>query len=122
MWILKIGSKIQKFIKPDTKGKAPCPRYLHSMNFYEECNFLIVYGGKNDNLESDFNDIFIFELFKMEWLEIKLFSSNPITVYKRYGHTGVIDSNKLIFFGGMNSQNYIGSSLFIIDLGSINFN
>lgn len=107
-----------KFIKPECNGRPPCPRFLHSMNFYEEGNFLIVYGGTNENSENfDLGDIFILELSKMEWIEIKIFSSHPISVYQRFGHSALIESQKLIIFGGMNNQNFIGSSVFIIDLG-----
>jgi hypothetical protein len=120
---LIIGSKPLKFLKPECKGTPPSPRILHTMNYYEEGNFLIIYGGKNDFTErSDFNDIFLLELSKLEWLEIKVFSSEPITVMSRFGHSSFIDVNKLIIFGGMNNNNFIGSALFIIDLGIYLFN
>ena len=38
----------------------------------------------------------------------------------RFGHNSSIFANKLIIFGGMNNNNYIGSSLFIINL-DLNF-
>jgi hypothetical protein len=115
---LRLGNKPLKFFKPEYRGKPPCPRYLHSMNFYEEGNFLIIYGGTNENsVNFDLGDIFILELSKMEWIEIKIFSSHPINVYQRFGHSAIIESQKLIIFGGMNNLNFIGSAVFVIDLG-----
>ena len=62
LWIVKLGSKPVEWIKAETEGKSPCPRYLHSMNFFEERNFIIIYGGKNEsnNESCVLNDIFLF--------------------------------------------------------------
>jgi len=100
------------------------------MNYFEEGNFLIVHGGRNDYSSDSFalNDTHIFDLQKLEWQEIKLYSDIPnFEVFHRCGHAGIIYSNikfnslkflanKLLIFGGMNNMNYIGSSLFIIYL------
>ena len=53
----------------------------------------------------------------VEWARIELYSNNrDFKVISRYGHKSTIFSNKLIIFGGMNNNNYIGSSLFIVNL------
>ena len=119
LWILLIGQKPFSWIKPITKGKPPSPRCFHSMDFYEKGNFLIIHGGRNDFLSqtSALNDTFIYDLENFEWLKIELYSNNKdFKVISRYGHKSTIFSNKLIIFGGMNNNNYIGSSLFIVNL------
>ena len=119
LWILVIGQKPFNWIKPVTKGKPPSPRCFHSMDFYEKANYLIIHGGRNDALSatSALNDTFIFDLENFEWMKIELYSNNKdFKVISRYGHKSTIFSNKLIIFGGMNNSNYIGSSLFIINL------
>jgi hypothetical protein len=105
------------------------------MNYYEDGNFLIVHGGRND-FSSDsfaFNDTHIFDLHKLEWQEINLNNDNPnFTVFNRCGHSAIVHckffiflyfhlflfllASKLIIFGGMNNLNYIGSSIFIINM------
>ena len=62
------------------------------MNYYEEGNFLIIYGGKNDSDNDSYalNDIYLFEVNRFEWIEIKVFSDSPISVYRRCGHSGFI--------------------------------
>lgn len=96
MWIVKIGQKPIDWIKAETNGKKPCGRYLHSMNYYEEGNYIIIYGGKND-INNDiivFNDLFLLELTRFEWIEIKVFSDSPISIYRRCGHSSLIAGNK----------------------------
>ena len=119
LWILITGKKPMEWVKPETKGKPPSPRYFHSMNYYEKGNFLIIHGGRNDSLSesSALNDTYIFDLENFEWAKIILYSQiNEFKVLNRCGHKAEIYSNKLIIFGGMNNNNYLGSSLLIINL------
>jgi hypothetical protein len=93
VWILRIGKKPFDWIKPQIYGNPPSPRYLHSMNFYEEGNFLIIYGGRNDNIESSaLNDIYLLELQKLEWIKVIVYSDANIDVYNRCGHSSIVYS------------------------------
>jgi len=98
MWVLKIGKKPLEWMKAETKGSPPCPRYAHSMNFYEIGNIIIIHGGRNDYSSDSFalNDTYIFELSKYEWVLAKLFLNSPrIKVYSRCGHSAIVYSNVL---------------------------
>ena len=124
LWILIIGKKPLEWIKAETKGKIPAPRYFHSMNFYERGNFLIVHGGRNDIISenSALNDTYLLNLEKFEWMEVILFSNvNDFVVPGRYGHQSIVFVDKLIILGGMNNSNYLGFSLFVINLDFNNF-
>ena len=124
LYILKLGFKILDWIKVNTNGKKPSPRYFHSMNFYENGNFLIIHGGRNDNQSESFalNDTYMLNLYNLDWIKIILYSQiNNFKILTRCGHCSVIYSNKLIICGGMNNNNYLGSSLLIINL-DINYN
>ena len=99
------------------------------MNYYEPGNFLIIHGGRNDSESESFalDDTYIFDLDFFQWTKVELkFNSLDYKVIPRCSHASVIYSDNLIIFGGMNNQNYIGSSLFIIslnpDLSNINNN
>ena len=122
MYVLVIGEKPCFWLKIDNiKGIKPKARYFHSMNFYEPGNFLIIHGGRNDFQNDSFalDDTFIFDLALLQWHKVELYSNmNGFKVVPRCAHKSVIYSNKLIIFGGMNNTNYIGSSLFIINLNS----
>ena len=119
LWILSIGQKVLEWNLAETKGKPPRPRYNHSMNFYERGNFLIIHGGRNDLMSETiaFDDTFVLDLEFFEWFHVELYSQfDKFKVLSRCGHQSVIYGNKLIIFGGMNNNNYIGSSLFIVNL------
>ena len=89
------------------------------MNFYEKSRYIIIHGGRNDDLSSScaLNDTFILELINFNWIKVNLYSIlKNFNVLSRFGHNSSIFANKLIIFGGMNNNNYIGSSLFIVNL------
>ena len=119
LWILLLGQQPLQWIKPETRGIQPSPRYYHSMNFFEKSRYIIIHGGRNDDLSSScaLDDTFILELVNLNWIKIKLYSNNSdFKVISRFGHNSSIYGNKLIIFGGMNNNNYVGSTLFIINL------
>jgi hypothetical protein len=119
IFILVIGQKTLKLVYPEIKGKPPSPRYFHTMNYYDKGNILIVHGGRNDAVSetSALNDTFVFDLENFEWMQVQLYSQlSKFKVLNRCGHQSVIYSNKLIILGGMNNNNYVGSSLFIVNL------
>ena len=119
LWILIIGKRLLEWVQPQTKGRAPSPRYFHSMSFYEKGNFLIIHGGRNDAMSesSALNDTFLFDLENFEWFKVELYSETKgFNILNRCGHQSVVYSNKLIIVGGMNNNNYVGSSLMIVNL------
>ena len=120
MYVLILGKKPCLWIRLDNvKGIRPKPRYFHSMSYYEPGEFLIIHGGRNDYQNESFalDDTFIFNLNYLEWHQIHLYSNMVgFKIFPRCGHKSVIYSNKLIIFGGMNNLNYLGSSLFVINL------
>ena len=125
LYVLVVGKKPcfwKRF--DDAKGAKPPPRYFHSMSYYERGNFLIIHGGRNDLNNDSFalNDTFIFDLEFLEWHRVVLYSNiEGFKVMPRCAHKSVVHNNRLIIFGGMNNQNYIGSCLFIIRLDPDSF-
>ena len=120
MYVLILGKKPCLWIRLDNvKGVKPKPRYFHSMSYYEPGGFLIIHGGRNDYHNESFalDDTFIFNLNYLQWHKIHLYSTMiGFKIFPRCGHKSIIYSNKLIIFGGMNNLNYLGSSLFVINL------
>ena len=119
IWILLIGQKSLRWVNPETKGKPPSPRYFHTMNYFDKGNILIIHGGRNDSISenSALNDTFVFDLENFEWMQVNLYSQlSKFKVLNRCAHQSIIFGNKLIILGGMNNNNYVGSSLFIVNL------
>lgn len=66
--VLKIDVKPMLWIKPETKGISPLPRYGHSMDFSQELNYVIIHGGKNDNEPLVyFNDVHLLNVDNLNW-------------------------------------------------------
>jgi hypothetical protein len=110
LWILRLGKKPVEWYKPTTMGSPPPPRYLHTLNFYEEGNYLIVHGGRNDLISSDsfaLNDTYVLDLSKLVWIEVKIFSESPkFNIFNRCGHSAIVYSKYLNKFS--KQINYIG--------------
>ena len=117
LYVFKIGRKPLEFTEIKTKGKPPCPRYLCSMNYYEEGNFLIIHGGKTKSLRNEkiLKDTYLLELFKFEWVKVH-YGCFEFLVKPRFSHAGIIYDKKLIIFGGVNEQGFNGSNFFLIKL------
>lgn len=117
LWVLKIGRKPLEWSEIKAKGKPPCPRYLCSMNYYEQGNFIIIHGGKTKSLRNEniLKDTYLFELFKFEWIKVNYGCLEPF-IKPRFSHAGIIYHKKLIIFGGVNEQGFNGSNFFLIKL------
>jgi hypothetical protein len=114
-----MGKRPCEWHKIDPHGKKPIPRYGHTLNFYEKGNYLILHGGRNDLNNNSFalNDTWLLELTRLEWCEAILYQTQgQFRLFHRCFHGSVIFGDNLIIYGGMNNNNYIGSSLFIINL------
>ena len=121
LWIVRLGKKPLDWIKVSTNGQGPSPRYATTLNYYEDGNFVIVHGGRNDYSSDTFalDDTYILELSRLDWMRVvTTFDTRHLSALSRCAHSAIVYTNKLLVFGGMNSENYLGSALFIIDLGN----
>lgn len=110
MYILHLGRNPLVCYKPVTNGKLPSKRYGCSMNYYQNMNYIIIYGGRS---RDSFNDMFIFDILSFDWLEVKLFGcQNP----PRAEHSSCIIDNNLYIFGGCNEENFISAKWFVVSL------
>ena len=115
---LKLGKKPLEWIIPKTEGIRPAARICATMKFYEELSILVIYGGFDKDRKKYFNDLFKLDLEKLKWTKIQLYFSNPS---ERSEQCSILLQNKLIIFGGVNSNRYVGSDLFIINFGNYIF-
>ena len=114
--VLRVGKKPLEWVTLETKGEGPSPRYMCSLNFYEEGNYVVVYGGRNDleDKSSAFNDMYVFELYRLEWLRVAF--CDKIKALHRYNHGAAVSGKHLIVFGGLNGERFLGSGLFVVNL------
>lgn len=119
--ILRVGQKPLSWFQPEIKGSYPPPRYGHSMNYFEAMNCLVICGGRNDTLmekHSDFrenflNDLWLLHLENFNWIRVQSIGDVPSP---RYCFSSAIYGSRLVIFGGLNSQTYNNSDLFICEL------
>ena len=63
------------------------------------------------------NDIYIISLINFKWTKIVIYDYLP---RNRAEHCAICFNNmKLIVFGGINNQKYLGSDFYVVDLGKI---
>ncbi|EGR29153.1 kelch motif family protein, putative, partial [Ichthyophthirius multifiliis] len=112
--ILKTDCKPLQWIKIETKGVLPKPRHSHSQNFSQHYNFLIIYGGQNDNDSQVFyNDMHLLNVDDLNWIKV---TSNSYPAISRSSHSACIFDTKFIVFGGINIDGLIPSLLSIGEL------
>ena len=82
--------------------------------YSSDLNHLIITYGKNDELpEMYLKDVYVFDLFQLQWNKLKFYGNQPI---QRGGHCSAICGSKLINFGGVTLNGYIKSNFEIIEL------
>ena len=116
LYALLIGKKPLEWIQIETKGQSPSPRYMTSMNYFEEGNYIIIHGGRNDySINMVMKDTYILEMSRLEWLRVDFGQNNNI-VKNRCSHQSCISGKTLFIFGGMDEMKYVGSALFVVNL------
>ena len=92
-------------------GSSPPPRRLATVNYLEDLNALFVYGGKNDEQNTTFNDIYLLDLLSLNWYYVRVFDG---IAKERYEHCAVVADNQIVIFGGVDRELYIASDLYVI--------
>ena len=112
--IIKIGVRPLEWLDPKVSGKAPLARMNATLTFQESLNILLLFGGQNTKTGRIFNDIFLLDLDSFCWHEVIMYDEMPI---ERHCHSTIIFDNMLIVFGGMGNNKFIGSDLYLINMG-----
>jgi hypothetical protein len=72
---MEIGSKEIEWKVLEVSGKPPEPRYLHSMDHFENSNMIVIFGGRMESSNSSsnycLNDVWILHLSKLSWSQLK---------------------------------------------------
>lgn len=121
--ILKVGRRPCAWVTPKVDGKPPKPRICCSFEFYEELNYVILYGGKNneDTMAECYKDVYILDLSGLLWCKaiLDIGISDKMT---RWGHSSGVMNGMLVIFGGVNGSSYMGSDVLAIWLDIVKGN
>ncbi|CAD8063649.1 unnamed protein product [Paramecium sonneborni] len=98
-----------------SKGRAPISRCQHSMTYIELTQQIIIYGGKNDDINTQgfLNDLYILEIRNLSWsfVDVKRYPTSG-----RCSHSAAVIDEKLFVFGGVNYTGFVKSDLLIFEL------
>jgi hypothetical protein len=110
--VLRLGKKpLEWHTIPHQGGSPPSERFGSSINYYDNLNVILMFGGMN--FDEFFNDLFMFDLENYHWYKVKIFDQSPL---RRAEHVSFISDYGLILFGGRNETMYLGSELYVINL------
>ncbi|KAL4459853.1 hypothetical protein ABPG74_003379 [Tetrahymena malaccensis] len=116
--ILKTDSKPMYFIIPETFGEPPKPRCKHSMVYLEQMEWIIIYGGINENSNYGYlNDMYMLKLDTLIWREITFYGQNSIG---RCGHLSLQYGSTVLIFGGLGDNGIHSLSAKIVELDQKN--
>jgi len=107
-----------KWITPQTQGRPPIERYLHTMVHCKNLNMLVVYGGRNDHIYSQtmspvLEDFYTLQLDTLTWVSV---ASYGIAKSPRYSHVSAAVGTSMIIFGGINFNVYCPSDVHVIEM------
>jgi len=101
-------------VKPEQKGIAPSPRFNHGMKFCRHLSCIIVYGGRNDEMNCCFSDIFTLNLESLTWIKLNTFDNKNNECRFSFGYD--MSLTRMLIFGGMNLNGFINNELYVIEL------
>ena len=118
--ILKVGQKQSEWLEPNVDGRPPLARYGHTMNYYPDKNIFIVFGGRNDDNfastgQAYLNDVWILYLEKLRWIHWDKDSYGGVPS-PRYSQCSVTLGTSIVFFGGLDEDNYCKADLHTIEM------
>ena len=111
--VLRVGRRPCEWVQPNIGGKGPQGRLNAKMNFYKKLNIIILHGGRNDSLRPIVSsEFFIIDMERLVWVRVGT-TDRP---KERTEFESVINNEKLIILGGINSTQYNKMDLCLIDL------
>lgn len=111
VYVLVPGKRPLAWITPDTTGKAPSPRYYHTMIRLEKLNILVIYGGRNDETGISYGDVHILKLDNFAWASVSVTGEIPSP---RSSHSATCLNNNLYIFGGVSYGKFCSSETHIL--------
>ncbi|CAI2386527.1 unnamed protein product [Moneuplotes crassus] len=123
LWILKIGIPKPYWIKPKVLGKAPPPRYGHSMHFVGFMNSVIIFGGRTPSEAEEknvskiiLNDMYILRTNTLEWVQVVMKGDVPKPVYS---HCSILFGSEILIFGGINDNKLNDNNINVCELHQV---
>jgi len=111
LYVLKFGNMPCEWVKLITKGKSPCARYGHTMNYIQEKSCLMIFGGRTNGSVGYLNDLWIISVIDLDWIKVQYRDINISMPEPRYSHCSEVLNGNLLIFGGLGENSYCNSKL-----------
>eukprot|EP01090_Pellita_catalonica_P002547 TRINITY_DN1211_c0_g1_i1.p1 TRINITY_DN1211_c0_g1~~TRINITY_DN1211_c0_g1_i1.p1 ORF type:complete len:313 (-),score=51.27 TRINITY_DN1211_c0_g1_i1:65-1003(-) len=98
--LFKFDPAKSEWCSVEQKNFVPTPRAYHTMNAYK--GKLIVFGGEGQNQQ--FNDLYEFDLSSSSWKRLSDSVDSDTEPPPRKRHSAAVFNDKLVVFGGFQSQ------------------
>ena len=120
IYIITIGEKPCKVIKPNIDGIPPKPRMSCKMEFILNYDFIIIHGGTGIN-NFVYNDIIILNTQSLNWITPIFDDDLNKELTKRTEHCLFFDLNKIYILGGRDANNYLKMDFECVSFEITNF-
>jgi N-acetylneuraminic acid mutarotase len=87
-----------------TLGTRPEPRYDHAMVALEEYKVIAIHGGRNQNQDHLFSDLFVFVPESLTWSRVII--DKPLELPSISNHCIMAAFSEIFILGGLNMQGY----------------
>jgi N-acetylneuraminic acid mutarotase len=115
--VLTLGKRPLTWTSPQTSGRPPSPRFLHSMVYNASLNLLIIFGGRVDLMSNPvytcFNDVFLLDMQSLIWITVNVVGDVPAG---RAGHAAETADHRLFVFGGVTNSAYCSGDVWSLEL------
>lgn len=83
------------------------------MKFCKYLNSIIIYGGRNDELNCCFSDIFTFDLETFTWTRLNFLESKYNE--EKFSFAYDMHNTRILLFGGINFKGFLNNDLYVIE-------
>eukprot|EP01097_Dermamoeba_algensis_P006690 TRINITY_DN4167_c0_g1_i2.p1 TRINITY_DN4167_c0_g1~~TRINITY_DN4167_c0_g1_i2.p1 ORF type:complete len:1011 (+),score=257.81 TRINITY_DN4167_c0_g1_i2:378-3410(+) len=101
-----------QWVKPETQGDTPSPRYGHSACIVGGGTKLVIFGGMDHSRV--FDDVFVLDLATMAWIKPPSVSGPPPA--PRAFHSAISNDGNILFYGGTDGCEFY-THLFALSTG-----
>lgn len=83
------------------------------MKFCKYLNSIIIYGGRNDELNCCFSDVFTLNLETFNW--VKLYFLESKYNEEKFSFAYDMHNTRILLFGGINFKGFLNNDLYVIE-------
>lgn len=117
LYVLQTGQRPLTWVRPETLGTSPSPRFQHSFTLLPEIKTLVLFGGRNNEKSAEgyscFADLHLLNLEDMTWRQVR---TEGISPGARCAHAAVAVSGKIVVFGGVDGGKYCSGDTFVLEM------